>query len=79
MDADTEALVKQIMEERGISFKEAVNAAIRAGLTPPRDRVRFSTPSFRMGAHPKIDLDKALRLAGELEDDERARRIAARK
>jgi len=31
-----------------------------------------------MGAHPRIDLDKALRLAGELEDDERARRIAAR-
>ena len=33
LDADTELLVRRRMRERGISFKQALNDAIRAGLT----------------------------------------------
>ena len=35
LDPDTDALVRRLMRERSISFKEAVNAAIRAGATQP--------------------------------------------
>lgn len=79
LDPDTEALIKRMMRERGITFKDAVNTAIRAGLVSGVPSPPFSTPTFSMGAHPQVDLDKALRLAGELEDEEIAREIAARR
>ncbi len=78
LEPDVEALVKALMRERQISFKEAVNQAIRAGLrTPGPTPVR--TPTFAMGFEPAVRWDKALQLAGELEDDELVRRLAARK
>ena len=79
LEPDVEELVKALMDERGISFKEAVNLAIRRGLSSGRTGASFSTPTFAMGAHPKVNLDKALRLAAELEDEEVIREIAARK
>lgn len=65
------------MRERGLSFKEAVNAAIRGsfGPTEPSDR-RYTTP--RTLGPPRVDLTKALSLASELEDDALARRLAER-
>lgn len=79
LEPDVEALVKRLMQERGLSFKQAVNHAIRAGLAEPRGSAPAQTPTFRMGFEPAIPWDKALRLAGELEDEELARRLAARK
>lgn len=76
LDPDVEALVKRLMRERGLSFKEAVNTAIRAGLRPAAEP--FATPTYDMG-EPVIDLTKALRLTGELEDEEIMRRLAARR
>jgi len=79
LEPDVEALVKRLMRERGLSFKDAVNGAIRAGLTSRREAEPFRTPAFSMGFDESVPLDKALRLAGELEDDELARRLAVRK
>lgn len=76
LDPDVEALVKRLMRERRISFKEAVNTAIRAGAAGSRKPYR--TPTFDMG-EPLVDLTKALELAGDLEDEELLRRLAARK
>lgn len=78
LDADVDALVKRLMREHGIGFKEAVNQAIRAGLAP-EGRAPFRTPTFRLGFDPAVRWDKALRLAADLEDDELTRRLAARK
>lgn len=78
LEPDVAVLVKRAMGERGLSFKEAVNEAIRAGLAPT-PRKRFRTPTRRMGFEPSLPWDKALRLAGELEDDELARRLDARR
>lgn len=69
LDDDTEALVRQRMRDRGVSFKQALNDAIREGSAA---RIRFETPQFAMGV-PLVDLDKALRLAGDLEDEDLAR------
>lgn len=77
LDPDVEALVKRLMRERGISFKQAVNEAIRAGASRRRAEP-FSTPTFRMG-EPLVPVEKALQLAGELEDEELVRRLALRK
>jgi hypothetical protein len=76
LDPDAEAVVKRLMRERGLSFKEAVNSAILAGAGPAAEP--FRTKTFTMG-EPRVDLTKALRLAGEMEDEEILRRLAARK
>jgi len=79
LDPDTKALIDRAMRERGLSFKEAVNTAIRQGLSLPQPSRRQSTPTYRMGLRPELNLDKALRLSGELEDAEILRKMARRK
>jgi hypothetical protein len=78
LDPDSEALIRKLMDKRGLSFKEAVNQAIRAGLAPRPRGKDFRTPTFRMGPS-KVPLDRALGLAGELEDAETARKLSTRK
>ena len=76
LDPDVEALVKRAMRERGLSFKQAVNEAMRAGMAGGRSPAPApEIPVFEMG-EPAVDLTKALRLAGELEDDELSGRLA---
>ncbi|WP_340538536.1 hypothetical protein [Nocardioides sp. GXZ039] len=73
LDPDTESLVRRLMEERQVSFKQALNDAIREGAAP-RTRRTFTTRTHAM-SRPRVDLDQALQLAGELEDDELIRRM----
>ena len=75
LDADTEQLVRRLMTERGVSFKQALNDAIRAG-SAPRTRQVFRTRTRSLG-EPTVNLDRALQLAGDLEDEERLRRFRA--
>lgn len=75
LDPDTAALVRKAMRERGMSFKEAVNTAIRAGLGAREPTSDFRVPTFDMG-RSSVPLDKALALAGEMEDEEILRRLA---
>jgi hypothetical protein len=78
IDSDVRLLLERRMRERGQSLKEAVNEALRAGLGQPRTSAPFRTPTFDLG-EPLVPLDRALALAGELEDEELARRLAMRK
>ena len=64
------------MRERGLSFKEAVNEAIRAGLSASASAAPQAYTTPRDLGPARVDLTKALRLAGELEDDALARRLA---
>jgi hypothetical protein len=75
LDPDTRALVERAMRDRGLSFKEAVNEGIRAGLGTPGSRPRTYTTPRELGP-ARVDLTKALQLAAELEDDTLARRLA---
>ncbi len=75
LDPDVEALVKRAMSERGLSFKEAINEAVRMGIGPRKPGDALALPTFDMG-EPIVDVTKALRLAGELEDQELAARLA---
>jgi hypothetical protein len=77
LEPDVHALLRKLMRERGLSFKEAVNLAIRAGLASGSETAA-ETPTFDLGA-PRVPLERALRLAGELEDEELIRKLALRK
>lgn len=73
LDADTEAVIRRRMRERGVSFKVALNDAIREGLVKRGARPPFRTPTADLG-RPAVNLDRALQLAGELEDEELVRK-----
>ena len=79
LEPDVLALVKKAMSERGRSFKEVVNDALRAGLGSSRPGPAYRTPTFNMGFEPTVPWDKALQISAALEDEELVRRLAARK
>lgn len=74
LDADTEALIRRDMKRRGVSFKQALNDAIRCGGSDSGTAQPFETKVRSMG-RPTVNLDKALQLAGELEDEEILRKM----
>ena len=68
------------MKERGISFKEALNSAVRAGLTQAKGRRRsFAQKSLSLGREENFRWDKALEVAAAIEDEELARKLSLRK
>jgi len=81
LDPDVEALLKRVMRERDLSFKEALNNALRDALARGRQAPAkpFRTKTFNMGVKPGVNLSKALQLAGELEDEEIIRKMELRK
>lgn len=62
LDNDVEALLRKQMRERGISFKQALNQAVRRGLWEASQSGSFSTPTAKLGL-PTVSLDRALQLA----------------
>lgn len=80
IDPDLAARLRRIARERGVSFKEALNGALRAGMGQPAGAGRpYRLRPRRLGLRPTIDLDKALRLAAAVEDDETIRKLELRK
>ena len=78
LEPDVDAIVRRLMRERKLTFKQALNAAIRAGvLTPPVEPVQYTFP--RDMGPPLIDLDKASHFAAQLEDEEIIRKLELRK
>ena len=65
------------MRERGLTFKQAVNEAIRTNLTRAGRGRRFRTRTHDMGP-PALPLDKAMRLAAELDDEDILRKLTLR-
>ncbi|HVY78429.1 MAG TPA: hypothetical protein VG898_07990 [Solirubrobacterales bacterium] len=81
LDPDVAAKLKEEMRRRDISFKEALNSSVRRGLESAErtSSKPYKVRTARMGARPGVNLDKALQLAGELEDAEILRKMALRK
>ncbi|MFH0340529.1 MAG: hypothetical protein ACHBNF_00045 [Chromatiales bacterium] len=80
LDADVEALLRRAMRERGETFKQVLNAAIREGLVSARRKAAkpFKQRIFDLG-EPLVDLTKALSLAAELEDAETITKMQRRR
>lgn len=80
LDDDVAAKLRAKARERDVPFKVALNETLRAGLGTGGGRAKpYRVPVYALGARPGIDLDKALTLAGELEDAEILRRLELRK
>ncbi len=80
MEPDVHALIRTAMKERGISFKEALNSAVRAGLTQAKPKRRyFVQKSYSLGSDRNFRWDKALEAAAAMEDEELGRKIGLRK
>ena len=79
IDDDVAAKLRQVARERDISFKQALNDALRQGLEPRTATRRFRVKPRQLGLRRGIDLDKALRLDAELEDAETIRKLELRK
>jgi hypothetical protein len=79
LDRDVEVLIRTAMRQRGLSFKEALNSAIRAGLTPRIGTRRFVQQTFALGAERNFRWDKALAAADAIEDEELTRKLSLRK
>ena len=72
LDPDTEQIVRRLMVERGVSFKQALNDAIRNAVREPH--APFETQTASMG-RSTVNLDRALTVSADLEDEELVRRM----
>lgn len=80
LEPEIDARLRRLARERGISFKDAVNAVLRRGLAEGAGvRRSYRVVARPLGLRPGIDLDHALRLAAELEDAETIRKLELRK
>lgn len=74
--------LKRRAHDAGVSLTRMLNRTLRAGLTVAEGRRVHARPykqrTVAMG-RPLADLDKALGLAADLEDEEVARKLALRK
>ena len=80
LEPDVQALIRAAMKERGISFKDALNSAVRAGLTQRKlKRRHFVQKTWPLGREQNFRWDKAMEVAAAIEDEELARKLALRK
>lgn len=79
LDEDVAVSVRELMRQRGSGFKETVNELIRRGLNSEQSPVPYDPPRFSSALRHGIDLDKALQVAGQLDEDEVVRKLELRK
>lgn len=77
LDTDTEQMVRRRMRDRQVSFKQALNDLVREGRATGGEQPPFRTQTAAMG-RPRINLDKALQLASQSEDEELTQRMQTR-
>jgi hypothetical protein len=80
LDPDVRRILEDVMKERGVPFKQALNDAVRAGVNAGRQhKRRFVQKTYSMGAEQLFRWDKALAVADAIEDEELVRKLALRK
>ncbi len=77
LDPDTEKLIRDMMRERGVSFKQALNDGLRSRLSPSKKNGarRFTQKTYPLGAEQYFRWDKALAVAESIEDEELSRKL----
>ena len=82
IDDDLMAELKEWAHRENVSQTRLLNRLLREGMKALREKRSCKTPyketTIAMGA-PRIDLDKALALAAELEDEEILRKMSLKK
>lgn len=76
LDPDVVEQLKAYARQRNLSFKAALNSAVRAGVAAERGgRKPYKMPTRPLGLRSDIDWTHALRLAESLEDEEIIRKL----
>lgn len=73
IDDDLLQKLRQEAERSRTPLNATVNRALRLGMermAPKTERPRYQCPTYAMGFPPVSNLDKALQLAAQLEDEE---------
>jgi hypothetical protein len=79
IDPELAARLRRMARERGISFSEALNSTLRIGVGQPTSGARpYRLRPRRLGLRPTVDLDRGLRLAAAMEDEETIRKLELR-
>ena len=82
IDDDLMTELKALAHRENISLTRILNRVIRQGLAAsskkPKSPKRFKEMPVAMGK-PRVDIDKALTLAADLEDEEIIRKLSLRK
>jgi len=78
LEPEVEILLRKVMKERGVSFKKALNDAVKAGLSPRARGVTkpYVQKTYSMGFDQNFPWDKARIIADALEDEELIRKLA---
>ena len=80
LEPDLVAQLKERAAQQGVPFKDVLNRTLRAGLAQGSGQPsEFCQRTAPLELRPGLDLDRAGRLADELEDAERLRKLELRK
>jgi hypothetical protein len=78
LDPDVEAILRKVMRERGVSFKEALNQSVRPGTGAAQGEKQgrgYRQMTYGMGFRAEFRWDKALAMANAIEDEEIVRKL----
>jgi hypothetical protein len=76
LNSDVRRILEDVMKDRGVPFKQALNDAIRAGVKAGR---RFMRKTYSMGAVQLFRWDEALAAADAIGDEQLVRELALHK
>lgn len=79
LDPDVDARLRALARRRGVPLRVVINEALRTSTHPAAAATPYALPTRRLGIKPGVDVDKALTLAGDLEDQEIAHKLELRK
>ena len=75
LEPDVAERLSQLMKERDLTFKEAVNSTLRRGLGQEGHAHPYKAPSYPMGLKPGIDGDRITHVMDEMADEDFVRRM----
>ncbi|MFV9671806.1 MAG: hypothetical protein ACNYZH_01160 [Acidimicrobiia bacterium] len=75
LEPDIAEKLSELMKERGLTFKEAVNSTLRRGLGTEARTRPYKAPSYAMGLKPGIDGDRIVHVMDEMADEEFVRKM----
>lgn len=77
LDPDVDARLRELARQRQVSLREMINSLLRSATHPLEQQEEpYVVPARWLGVRPGINLDKALALASDMEDEEILRKIA---
>lgn len=75
LEPDVAERLRQIVEERDLTFREALNSTLLMGLGTAVESQPYEVPSHALGLKPGIDGDRIIHVVDEMTDEEFIRQM----